>query len=282
MDESESVSYSEQHSYEPHEIIGSSSFAWIHPDEVEAAKQLHYDTIKYDKAAAIAYLRVMNQEKRYVPCVIQRSMAHNALIGSISFAKPGAKALHTAATAQEVTFLTPSLSYMQFEFRKWNDPTPRRTPTLLTVQKGPDPALFSELPTPEERTGFILDRFSAKCPVWVCTNDCFIPTERVLKRSFFDFVVPEDEAIVRRWIEVSKGWGVSDTGLPSDGGFVWCGFRMCLQGRHSGEGTRVRRRRGSVPNADPNDILAVDAVFTAHSDGFIVVVRRAGSGEQPG
>ena len=44
-------------------------------------------------------------------------MVHNALIGSISFAKPGAKALHTAATAQEVTFLTPAAPQMQLEFR---------------------------------------------------------------------------------------------------------------------------------------------------------------------
>lgn len=44
-------------------------------------------------------------------------MVFNALIGSISFAKPGPKALHTAATAQEVTFLTPSAPLMQLEFR---------------------------------------------------------------------------------------------------------------------------------------------------------------------
>jgi hypothetical protein len=27
--------------YEPKDIIGSSSFDWMHPDEVELAKQLH-------------------------------------------------------------------------------------------------------------------------------------------------------------------------------------------------------------------------------------------------
>ena len=94
------------------------------------------DTIREDKAAAVAYLRVKNQEGHYVTCVIvsasvvfrvgfifllcrqQRSMVYNALIGSISFAKPGAKALHTAATAQEVTICTPALPHhMQLAFR---------------------------------------------------------------------------------------------------------------------------------------------------------------------
>lgn len=47
---------------------------------------------------------------------------YNALIGSISFAKPGAKALHTAATAQEVAFLTPTAPHMQLEFRVHTHP----------------------------------------------------------------------------------------------------------------------------------------------------------------
>ena len=38
------------------------------------------------------------------------------LISNISFAKPGAKALHTAATPQEVTFFTPRVPHVQFKF----------------------------------------------------------------------------------------------------------------------------------------------------------------------
>ena len=116
--------------------------------------------------------------------------------------------------------------------QRWNDPTPRRPPNH---GGGVDPELFDQLPTPSERTAFILDRFSQKCPVEIYTNELLIPGARLLKRSFFDFVVREDEANVRAWIEISKGWGVSESGLPSDSGFVFGRFRMCVQGRDSGE-----------------------------------------------
>ena len=43
------------------------------------------------------------------------AMQYGALVSSISFAEPGAKALHTAATPQEVTFLAPRAPHVQFE-----------------------------------------------------------------------------------------------------------------------------------------------------------------------
>ena len=43
---------------------------------------------------------------------------HNVLVGSVSFASPGAKALHNASTAQEITVITESASNFQFKVRK--------------------------------------------------------------------------------------------------------------------------------------------------------------------
>jgi len=42
------------------------------------------------------------------------TIAHNVTVGSISFAHPGAKATHNAATAQEVQIFSPSASNFQF------------------------------------------------------------------------------------------------------------------------------------------------------------------------
>ncbi|KAF8526092.1 hypothetical protein JB92DRAFT_2873302 [Gautieria morchelliformis] len=240
----------------------------------------------------MAYLRIKNQDDRWVYCVIQRSMVHNALIGSISFAKPGAKALHTAATAQEVTFLTPFAPHVQLEFRKWNDPAP---PPPLTESLPPNPSYsesFLDLPTPSKRTGLILNRFSRQCPVMYCTNDCILSAEKVFNRSFYDFVSPSDEANVRQWIDVSKGWGVSDMGTPSDGGFVFGSFKICIEGRDSAAGdgrdmphSRGRSRSNSSSSTHTgqreDNGVAVDAIFSAHSDGFIVVLRRAEPQSQP-
>lgn len=180
-------------------------------------------------------------------------MVHNALIGSISFARPGPKALHTAATAQEVLFLTPTAQQMQLSFQvrllllpyimcllinckqRWND----RRPSAPLAPLKPDATyteMFDHIPTPSKRTGLILNRFSSLSYVMFCTNDCILPAARITGRSFYDFVYPEDETNVRQWITTSKLWGVSDDGTPSDGGFVFGNFRMCLRGRNSAEG----------------------------------------------
>jgi hypothetical protein len=44
-----------------------------------------------------------------------RTVAWNVLVGSVSFASMGPKAMHNASTAQEVTIITPSAA--NFEFR---------------------------------------------------------------------------------------------------------------------------------------------------------------------
>lgn len=96
--------------------------------------------------------------------------------------------------------------------------------------------LFRDIPTPSKRTGLILNRFSRQCPVMYCTNDCIFNAAKLFNRSFYDFVSPAHEANVRQWIDVSKGWGVTDSGHPSDGGFVFGTFNICLEGRNSAEG----------------------------------------------
>lgn len=258
--------------FDPDDTMGTSSFDWIHPDEVEAARQLHYETIRDDKAAAVAYLRVKNQADRWVGVVIQRSVVHNALIGSLSFAKPGAKAMHTAATAQEVAFLNPAAYQTQLEFRKWNDPKPKASIVNPRDMSVPFETLFNDIPIPSERTGLILNRYSRLCTIMYCTNNCIFDPLKLRNRSLYDFVHPEDEANVRQCIDVSKGWGVSDSGHPSDGGFVFGSFRTCLSGRDSSDG-----KRSAVSNniIDPSDIVRLEAIFSAHSDGFIVIVRKA-------
>ncbi len=42
-----------------------------------------------------------------------RTVVHNVLVGSVSFASP-AKALHNASTAQEITVITPSAHNLSF------------------------------------------------------------------------------------------------------------------------------------------------------------------------
>ncbi|PPQ72956.1 hypothetical protein CVT26_014530 [Gymnopilus dilepis] len=110
--------------FEPKDLIGKSSLDLVHPDEFPRVKQIHYETIQQDKAAVLVYLRMRHKDpcKGYVLCGVSRTVVHNVLIGSVSFANP-AKALHNASTAQEIEVITPSAA-ANFEFRRWHDPSP--------------------------------------------------------------------------------------------------------------------------------------------------------------
>ncbi|KAF8895588.1 hypothetical protein BD779DRAFT_1609090 [Infundibulicybe gibba] len=312
--------------YEPHELVGKPSLRLVHPDEFPRVKQLHYDTIQQDKAAVLVYLRMRHKDpyKGYILCGIVSAILFGIFLRS--FASPGAKAMHNASTAQEITVLTPSAR--NFEFRRWNDPSPlppspvhRSAPlpaspvAQTSPWNSPSPPGSSE-PTPEPhspgdfeslgkqsfRTAFILDRFSVNCTVAYCSNDFLISTTSAIGRSFFDFVSKKDEDIVRSWIDVIKGWGVNERGQPSDGGFGFGRFVLLPEGRDSvtriPEPTPPRHRQGSTtskarqhrvdkrPNpakrgnpSSPTDPIgpqiSVDAIFSAHSDGLMVILRRA-------
>ncbi|KAL0961483.1 hypothetical protein HGRIS_006425 [Hohenbuehelia grisea] len=110
--------------YEPSDLLGTPSLQLVHPDEFPRVQKMHYNTIQEDKAAVIAYLRLRHKDpyKGYILCCISRTVVHNVLVGSVSFATPGAKQLHNASTAQEITVITPHAR--DFEFRRWNDPSP--------------------------------------------------------------------------------------------------------------------------------------------------------------
>jgi len=147
-----------------------------------------------------------------------------------------------------------------------------------------------------------------------CSNDLLVSTTSAIGRSFFDFVVKREEEIVRSWITCVKGWGVNESGQPSDGGFGFGRFVLLTEGRDSvsrmpepslstrhrhgstsrGSGSRAGRtnqyhppprsthnggRSIRPPSYSPMDEdseqFTVDAIFSAHSDGLMVILRRA-------
>ncbi|KAF9222932.1 hypothetical protein BS17DRAFT_782836 [Gyrodon lividus] len=309
--------------YEPRDVIGHPALELVHPEEFPAVRKLHYDTIRQDKAAVIAYLRIKHKDpfKGYILCSVSRTVVHNVLVGSISLAIPGAQAFQTASTAQEVVVLTPSAK--DFEFRRWGDPSPMPPSPVLDIpgfddcpedgdkigertNTAPPPILsFKPLPSQSSRSALILDRFSIHCPVQYCSNDHLLSTTTVMGRSFFDFVAPRSDTTVRSWIDVIKAWGVNERGQPSEGGFGYGKFILLPNGRDSRndripEGTSGRRREmassrglaarsqaltsaiarsrlhssplsGGVTSHD--DEVTVDAIFSGHSDGILVIIR---------
>ncbi|KAI1793308.1 hypothetical protein LXA43DRAFT_236322 [Ganoderma leucocontextum] len=317
--------------YEPHELIGSPSLNLVHPDEFSEVKELHYTTISQDQAAVLAYLRMKHKDscKGFILCGISRTVCQGVLVGSVSFAAPGPKAMHNASTAQEVKIITPTAK--DLEFRRWNDPNPM-PPCPIPTSRSPSPELrrgarkeaisFDPLPEQSIRTALILDRFSLNCGILYCSNDSLISTTTCMGRSFFDFVSRKDEELVRSWIDVIKSWGVNERGQPSDGGFGFGKFTLVARGRdssirqadpvpprhrsgqHAGYGSseylsRPRDARSSYHSSSSSgyrdrerdrdreryrdsrtttrprsdDERIVDAIFSAHSDGLMVILR---------
>ncbi|TBU31838.1 hypothetical protein BD311DRAFT_77574 [Dichomitus squalens] len=320
--------------YEPHELIGTPSLNLVHPDEFSEVKELHYTTISQDQAAVLAYLRMKHKDpyKGYILCGISRTVCQNVLVGSVSFAAPGPKAMHNASTAQEVKIITPTAK--DLEFRRWNDPNPM-PPCPIPSSRSHSPDIrrrdrkeaitFDPLPEQSIRTALILDRFSVNCGILYCSNDSLISTTVCMGRSFFDFVSRKDEDLVRSWIDVIKSWGVNERGQPSDGGFGFGKFSLLVRGRdssirhadpvpsrhrsgpssghdhlsrtrdarpshhHASSGSSYRDRErdreryresresrtGTRPRSD--DERVVDAIFSAHSDGLMVILRPSSS-----
>ncbi|KAJ7701424.1 hypothetical protein B0H17DRAFT_1045376 [Mycena rosella] len=277
--------------WDPSDLRDHSFFELVHPDELSKVQQLHHETILADKAAAVAYMRLKHKDahKGYLLCAVSRTVVHDKVVGSVSFATPGGKALHNSSTAQEITVITPTAS--NFEFRRWNDPQPRLQPPSPTSPAARpsstrDPTPPADLPTAQSaRTALILDRFSVNCTVTYYSNHQLVVPAAATRRAFFDLVAREDEAVVRSWLEAIKTCGVNGRGQPSGGGFGYGRFLLCTEGRDSAPSTepppqptsRWRRHPTRVP-APPTDAspqISVDAIFSAHSDGLVCILRRA-------
>ncbi|KAJ7845369.1 hypothetical protein B0H14DRAFT_2774393 [Mycena olivaceomarginata] len=276
--------------WESSDLRGHSFFDLVHPEELTRVRQLHHETILSDKAATMAYMRLKHKDahKGYLLCAVSRlfrTVVHDRVVGSVSFASPGGEALHTSSTAQEITVITPAAS--NFEFRRWHDP-----PRAATQSPSPStsPAQSALLQTPAElpatqssRTALILDRFSVNCTVTYYSNHQLISSAAATKRRFFDFVARQDEAVVRSWLLVIKTCGVNERGHPSSGGFGYGRFLLCTDGRDSSASEPPQaasswrrnptRARASSPSME--NTVSVDAIFSAHSDGLVCILRRA-------
>ncbi|KII90935.1 hypothetical protein PLICRDRAFT_39514 [Plicaturopsis crispa FD-325 SS-3] len=297
--------------WEPHEIIGRSSVELVHPSEADVVRRLHYETICQDKAAVLAYLRMKHKDpyKGYILCGVTRTVVKNVVVGSVAFATLGAKAMHNASTAQEVIVISDTAR--EFQFRRWDQPSPMppcpvpEAARIADMSGAQSSAVSYGTPADQSiRSAFILNRFTQNCTIVYCSNNDILDPTVAMNRSFFDFVTIEDEGLVRAWIEQVKTWGVNERGQPSDGGFGFGTFWACPTGRDSLAVTADAplSRRRSAPNtlsrsSSSSSLLThpirphavrglssasasvserhqrLDAIFSAHSDGVIVILR---------
>ncbi|KAJ7728839.1 hypothetical protein DFH07DRAFT_969744 [Mycena maculata] len=310
-----SESVSDLLGWEPSDLRERSFLELVHPDELAQVQQLLRETILSDKAAAVVYMRLKHKDahKGYIlslvvsfflspsasahslPLLPTRSLGltvvYDRVVGSVSFYSAGGKALHTNSTAQEITVITPAAS--NFEFRRWHDP-PAASSAPSTSRPPLLPALNDPPPEQSPRLALLLDRFSLDCTVTYYSNAQLITPAAATRRAFFDFVARADEPVVRSWLEAIKTCGVNERGHPAGGGFGYGRFRLCIEGRDSSDapenhiptrrppnlsarltGWRGRARVPVPPAESTSPQVPVDAIFSAHSDGLVCILRRA-------
>lgn len=168
---------------------------------------------------------------------------------------------------------------------------------------------FEPLPSQSARSALILDRFSIHCTIQYCSNNLLVEPVAVMGRSIFDFVAQTSDEQVRQWIDLIKAWGVNERGQPSDGGFGFGRFMLLPGGRDSRSVSHypvamklthpfrseltsempTKRRRDTLAvltrrksqlqagesreDASTVQEVPVDAIFSAHSDGIVVILR---------
>ncbi|KAJ7256833.1 hypothetical protein B0H12DRAFT_1210160 [Mycena haematopus] len=264
--------------WEPSDLREHSFFELVHPEELLRVQRLHCETISSDEAATTAYMRLKHKD------AYKGTVVHDRIVGSVSFGSPGNEVLHANSTAQEITVICPAAA--NFEFRRWHDPRPVVSrPLSPATSPVPPTALLppsADLPaTQSSRTALILDRFSVNCTITYYSNDQLISSAAATRRPFFDVVARQDEAIVRSWLVAIKTFGVNECGYPSSGGgFGYGRFLLCTEGRDSMASdspvaSTWRRNPSQMRVSSLENTVSVDAIFSAHSDGLVCILRRA-------
>ncbi|KAG6812302.1 hypothetical protein H0H92_003475 [Tricholoma furcatifolium] len=300
--------------YEPHELIGRPSLELVHPDEFTAVRRIHqwgYLVLTVVHNVLVGSVSFANPGK----AMHNASTAQEVEIVSPTTTNFQVKRWNDPVvnTAPRHSNAIPSPTSTS----GWNTRRSSGSPPSSDAEDGsPTPELqrqdsfqFNHLPNQSLRTLFILDRFTEKGTIMYCSNDCLVTTLSAIGRPFFDYVHEADEETVKKWIETVKGWGVNDLGQPSDGGFGYGLFTLLAKGRDSSQRVadpvesrhrtgrnkgvrhpRVGGRASYIPDRNqagssvtlppmegPSPEILVDAIFSAHSDGLMVVLRRSES-----
>ncbi|KAG8834638.1 hypothetical protein FRC17_007940 [Serendipita sp. 399] len=232
------------------ELIGTSFYNIVHPDEVAAAKNLHYEHIQDDKAATLTYLRLLHKEEdKYALCAFSRSVAHEFVVGAISLAVDDPGNARAAMARGGVFVLTPEAEHLSF--RNWN----RRVQLSNNIFTGSPSSYITPIGDlhPSERVCLLLDRFNSAAIVLHCSNDVIIQENLIRFKNLFQFIPSEtDQTSLGNAIHVVKNWRTHFDG-KADGIFAVCRFTMEI-------------------SKDPPTLKQLDAILAATSDAVILVL----------
>ncbi|KAG8826259.1 hypothetical protein FRC19_009406 [Serendipita sp. 401] len=239
--------------WSPEELLGTTFYNIVHPDEVDAARNLHYEHIQDDKAATLTYLRLLHKgEDKYALCAFSRSVAHEFIVGAISLAVDDPGNARAAMARGGVFVLTPEAEHLSF--RNWN----RRVQLSNNIFTGSPNSYtipIEDLHT-SDRVCLLLDRFNSAANVLHCTNDVIIKADMITFKNLFQSIPSEtDQASLGNAIHVVKNWRTHFDG-KADGIFAVCRFNMEV-------------------SKEPVTLKQVEGILAATSDAVILVLKPA-------
>ncbi|KAI6020303.1 hypothetical protein BKA83DRAFT_4464667 [Pisolithus microcarpus] len=223
----------------------------VHPDEFPVVRQLHYGTIRQDKAAG------------YLLCAISRNIVHNV------------PALQNASTAQE----------------RWGDPSPMPPSPIPNSPLLLEGTGETEDPNAECKDGILSFKPLPKQSARYCSNDLLFETTVVMGRSFYDFVSPKNEqrawGINERGQPSDGGFGFGRFTLLHKGrdsrgeqkrttpshGSRCKELSASLKGQLSKTPLLGSSSSKTYSSSTRDDELPVDAILSAHSDGILLILR---------
>lgn len=140
--------------YQPHEIQGTSTFDYFHPDEVLVARLVHRRSVLLDKAAALHYARILRKDGRWVNCECCFTIVYDVLVACTRVYRRGKKSERRAIEAPHI--------------RKMFSCSPRDPRYHMLEHLSPS---FKMQPTEREsRAALVLNRFTRTLTVMFATN----------------------------------------------------------------------------------------------------------------
>ncbi|WRT64326.1 uncharacterized protein IL334_001258 [Kwoniella shivajii] len=267
--------------YNPNDLIGKSTYAIFHPDEIPMLRQIHYQALADEKTACVAYYRALHKDGYYVECCCSYYTVYNTSLTLYTRAVDGQRTLQQALTAREVVEVSPSPDG-KFFIKRWPSTASRplaSSPDSTSISLSPPP-LDHPWPTPNKpspRTFFIIDRFTDLSRIMYVSNDVIVNGLRLKDQPFYSIIRPSDRAHVRKYIESAKQSTPIMFNERRSGGHGYTTFHVLripdlpARGETWPQGTDDSER--SMPG---QEFILVEGIFTASSDGLTCIISRSG------
>jgi len=239
--------------WDPKELREKSFYDLVHPEEEVAARRLHYDHIRDDKAATLTYLRLLHKTKgEYELCAFSRSVAYNFIVGSIALATDDQGKLNAATAIGGVFVLTPTAHDLSFRRLSQRGLADR---AIFTGSPNDYSTPIDLLPQASPRAAILINRFiQTRAVIDHCSNDCIVPAELIFNQDLFSFVA-EGSGLkdLKAALNLIKTLGAAQVETAKTDLYSFCKFTL-------------------ITPTDPPEEKKVEGIVSAHSDAILLLI----------